>query len=138
VASQIERLNRTDGDIDTLTARIDYVRTWNYIAQRSGWTRDPAHWQGVARGIEDRLSDALHERLTQRFVDRRAAVLVKSLKNPGALLSSVGADGGVAVEGHYFGRTRRRKIQTTGAPRARWSMPRGARSAVKSRNEWRT
>ena len=103
VASQIERLNRTDGDIDTLTARIDYVRTWNYIAQRSGWTRDPAHWQGVARGIEDRLSDALHERLTQRFVDRRAAVLVKSLKNPGALLSSVGADGGVAVEGHYVG-----------------------------------
>ncbi len=103
VAAQIERLNRTDGDIDTLTARIDYVRTWNYIAQRSGWTRDPAHWQGVARGIEDRLSDALHERLTQRFVDRRAAVLVKSLKNPGALLSSVASDGGVAVEGHYVG-----------------------------------
>ncbi len=103
VAAQIERLNRTDGDIDTLTARIDFVRTWNYIAQRSGWTRDPGHWQGVARGIEDRLSDALHERLTQRFVDRRAAVLVKSLKSPGALLSSVGADGGVAVEGHYVG-----------------------------------
>jgi ATP-dependent RNA helicase SUPV3L1/SUV3 len=103
VAGQIERLNRTDGDIDTLTARIDSVRTWNYIAQRSDWTRDPGHWQGVARGIEDRLSDALHERLTQRFVDRRATVLVKSLKSQGALLSSVAADGGVAVEGHYVG-----------------------------------
>ncbi|HEY4135503.1 MAG TPA: helicase-related protein [Alphaproteobacteria bacterium] len=103
VAGQIERLDRTDGDIDTLTARIDHVRTWNYVTQRPGWVRDEAHWQGVARALEDKLSDALHERLTQRFVDRRAAVLVKKLKDPGALLSSVAEDGGVAVEGHYVG-----------------------------------
>ncbi len=103
VAGQITRLDRTDGDIDTLTARIDHVRTWNYIAQRDGWTRDPLQWQGLARTLEDRLSDALHERLTQRFVDKRAAVLTKRLQDPGALYSSVGTDGGVAVEGHYVG-----------------------------------
>ncbi|MFN4284234.1 MAG: helicase-related protein [Alphaproteobacteria bacterium] len=103
VAGQIGRLDRADGDIDTLTARIDHVRTWNYIAQRDGWTEDPRHWQGLARALEDKLSDALHERLTQRFVDRRAAVLVKRLQDPGSLLSSVGADGEVAVEGHYVG-----------------------------------
>ena len=103
VAGQITRLDRTDGDIDTLTARIDHVRTWNYIAQRDGWTKDPLQWQGLARTLEDRLSDALHERLTQRFVDKRAAVLTKRLQDPGALYSSVGTDGGVAVEGHYVG-----------------------------------
>lgn len=103
VARQIARLDRTEGDIDTLVSRIDHVRTWTYVSQREAWLADAASWQAATRAIEDRLSDALHERLTQRFVDRRAAMLVKRLKNPGALLSSIAADGGVAVEGHYLG-----------------------------------
>ncbi len=103
VARQIARLDRTDGDIDTLVSRIDHVRTWTYVSHRDEWLADAAHWQEKARVIEDKLSDALHERLTQRFVDRRTALLVRRLKDPGALFSSVAADGGVAVEGHYVG-----------------------------------
>ena len=61
----------TDGEIDTIAARIAQVRTWTFIANRPDWLRDPEHWQGVTRRVEDTLSDALHERLAQRFVDRR-------------------------------------------------------------------
>jgi ATP-dependent RNA helicase SUPV3L1/SUV3 len=103
VARQIARLDRTEGDIDTLVARIDHVRTWTYVSHREDWLADAAQWREATRAIEDKLSDALHERLTQRFVDRRTALLVKKLKDPGALLSSVTEDGGVAVEGHYVG-----------------------------------
>ena len=75
-ARQIKRIDRTEGDIDTLSKRLSFVRTWTYVAQRSGWLDDENHWRGATRAIEDRLSDALHERLTQRFVDRRTSVFV--------------------------------------------------------------
>src|SRR3546814_1237047 len=73
VAAQIGQLDNTSGDIDTLTNRIAYIRTWTYIGHRADWLANAVHWQDRARDIEDRLSDALHDRLTQRFVDRRAA-----------------------------------------------------------------
>jgi ATP-dependent RNA helicase SUPV3L1/SUV3 len=103
VAGQVSRLDRVEGDIDTLVARIAHVRTWTYIAHRADWVVDPARWQGVTRGIEDRLSDALHDRLTQRFVDKRSAGLVKSLRDGRELLGSVGRGGAVMVEGHPVG-----------------------------------
>jgi len=81
-----------------------HIRTWNYIANRGDWIDDPAHWQERARIIEEKLSDALHERLTQRFVDRRSAVLVKRMKDQDELLAAVRADGEVLVEGHAIGR----------------------------------
>src|SRR5262249_54637664 len=67
MARQLAQTDRTDGDIDTLSNRIAQVRTWTFAANRPDWLDDPEHWQGLARGIEDRLSDALHARLTQRF-----------------------------------------------------------------------
>jgi ATP-dependent RNA helicase SUPV3L1/SUV3 len=97
-------LDRVDGDLDMLIQRIERVRTWRFIAHRTGWMKDPEHWQGRAREVEDKLSDALHERLTQRFVDRRASVLMKRLKDSQSLLSHVGEGGAVEVEGHYVGR----------------------------------
>ena len=69
VASQLAALDRPDGDIDTLVQRIAFVRTWTFISHRAEWLPNAAHWQDRARAIDDRLSDALHERLTQRFVD---------------------------------------------------------------------
>jgi ATP-dependent RNA helicase SUPV3L1/SUV3 len=103
VARQIARIDRTEGDIDALVARIAHVRTWTYIAHRD-WLADPAHWQERSRALEDKLSDALHERLTQRFVDRRAAMLVRRLKAGDQLLAAVRVDGAVLVEGAYVGR----------------------------------
>src|SRR3546814_16278765 len=80
VDEQVGRFDRTDGDIDTLAARIANVRTWTYITNRGDWVDDPLDRQQRARGIEDRLSDALHARLPQRFVDRRAAPLSRDRK----------------------------------------------------------
>ena len=69
---RIRHLDNDEGDIEALMSRISFVRTWTYISNHSRWISDPEHWQAQTRAIEDRLSDALHERLTQRFVDPRA------------------------------------------------------------------
>ena len=104
VAGHIARLDQTSGDIDTLAGRLSHVRTWTFISNRGAWLDDSGHWQGRARAVEDRLSDALHERLTQRFVDRRTAVLARKLRDKGDLLAVVEPDGEVMVEGHNVGR----------------------------------
>ena len=104
VARQVGRLERTDGDIDTLMARIAGVRTWTYIAYRAAWLDDAAGWQERTRRLEDLLSDALHERLTQRFVDRRTAVLARRLREGGDLMGAVAQDGSVFLEGETVGR----------------------------------
>ncbi|WP_114395876.1 helicase-related protein [Oleisolibacter albus] len=104
MAAQVERLDRAEGDIDALVARIAHVRTWTYVSHRADWVVDPRHWQARTRAIEDKLSDLLHERLTQRFVDKRSAGLVKSLRDGRDLLGSVGKGGEVMVEGHPVGR----------------------------------
>ena len=102
-ARQLSFTERTDGDIDTISNRISHVRTWTFVANRSGWLADPVHWQNKARQIEDKLSDALHERLTQRFIDRRTSVLMKRLNQRESLMSTVEQDGAIHVEGEYVG-----------------------------------
>jgi ATP-dependent RNA helicase SUPV3L1/SUV3 len=104
IDSHVKRLERYDGDIDTLMARIAHVRTWTYISHRPDWIQRAVHWQERARAIEDKLSDVLHQRLTQRFVDRRAALLVRRLRDEGEMTSSVAAAGEVTVEGEHLGR----------------------------------
>ncbi|WP_417712843.1 helicase-related protein [Pseudophaeobacter arcticus] len=104
LARQIKRIDRTDGDIDTLSKRLAFIRTWTYVSQRKNWLHDESHWRGVTRAVEDRLSDALHERLTQRFVDRRTSVLLRRLKQKEALLAEVNDKGEVTVEGEFVGR----------------------------------
>jgi len=104
IDSHVKRLERFDGDIDTLMARIAHVRTWTYISHRPDWIQRATHWQERARAIEDRLSDVLHQRLTQRFVDRRAALLVRRLGDEGEMNSSIAAAGEVTVEGEHLGR----------------------------------
>jgi ATP-dependent RNA helicase SUPV3L1/SUV3 len=103
---QFAALSRSEGDIDTLMARLSGVRIWSYIAARGDWVRDSAAWQARAREVEDKISDALHERLTARFVDRRAAHLMRRLEaaeDGDELLSAVTAQGEVVVEGHPVG-----------------------------------
>ncbi len=103
IARQIKHADRTDGDIDTLSNRIAQVRTWTFAANRSDWLDDPEHWQGIARAVEDKLSDALHERLAQRFVDRRTSVLLRRLRENAALETEITKTGDVVVEGHVIG-----------------------------------
>tara|TARA_R110002051_G_scaffold259449_5_gene319221 strand:- start:301649 stop:304264 length:2616 start_codon:yes stop_codon:yes gene_type:complete len=100
----LQRLDRTDGEVDVLAARLTQVRTWAYAAHRPDWTADPEHWQERTREIEDALSDALHEKLMQRFVDRRTGALMKGLRDERELLAGVSPEGEITVEGHYVGR----------------------------------
>jgi ATP-dependent RNA helicase SUPV3L1/SUV3 len=95
--------DRTDGGLDTLSARIAEIRTWTFIANRTGWLRDPKHWQSVTRQVEDNLSDALHERLAQRFVDRRTSVLMRRLRENAMLEAEVTPSGDVLVAGQHVG-----------------------------------
>ncbi len=100
----IARIDNTDGDIDALSKRLAYIRTWTYVAQRKGWVDDESHWRDETRAVEDRLSDALHARLTQRFVDRRTSVLMRRLKQKESLVAEVNDKGEVMVEGEFVGR----------------------------------
>ena len=79
MAGQFRQVDRTDGEIDALSMRLANVRTLAYVANRPDWLADPAHWQGVTRALEDRLSDTLHEKLMARFIDRRTSALMRGL-----------------------------------------------------------
>jgi ATP-dependent RNA helicase SUPV3L1/SUV3 len=102
--AQVAMTDRTDGDIDALSARIAQIRTWTFAANRLDWLRDPERWQNETRAVEDKLSDALHERLTERFVDRRTSVLMRRLRENTILNTEIGKTGEVTVEGHVIGR----------------------------------
>jgi ATP-dependent RNA helicase SUPV3L1/SUV3 len=103
-AQQVALADRTDGDIDTLANRIAHIRTWTFVSNRVDWLADHEHWQARTRAIEDSLSDALHEQLTQRFVDRRTSALMRGMKEKDELYAEISADGAVHVEKHYVGR----------------------------------
>lgn len=103
MGEQVRRADTTEGDIDTLSHRIAQIRTWTFVSHRPGWLADPAHWQEKTREIEDRLSDALHERLTKRFVDRRTSVLMRRLRENAMLEAEINPAGDVTVEGHHVG-----------------------------------
>src|SRR5690242_19462599 len=98
-AAEVARLDNVNGDIEALADRLAGVRSWAYISHRADWLAEPAKWAERTREVEARLSDALHERLTQRFVDRRTAVLVRDIGARGsdALPVTVAADGEVSV-----------------------------------------
>jgi ATP-dependent RNA helicase SUPV3L1/SUV3 len=103
-AKQVAFSDRTDGDIDTLSTRIAHIRTWTFVSNRADWLADPEHWQARTRAIEDSLSDALHEQLTQRFIDRRTSALMRGLKDKDELIAEIGEDGTVKVADHFVGR----------------------------------
>nr|WP_316863376.1 helicase-related protein [uncultured Cohaesibacter sp.] len=103
LSAQIAYADRIDGDIDTLANRIAHIRTWTFVANKKGWLDDPLLWQEKTRAVEDRLSDALHERLTKRFLDRRTSVLMKRLREKAMLEAEITPAGDVLVEGQHVG-----------------------------------
>jgi ATP-dependent RNA helicase SUPV3L1/SUV3 len=101
---QLKKIDRYDGDIDTISKRLAFVRTWTYVAQRNNWVDDPEYWRSESRRIEDGLSDALHEALTKRFVDRRTSILIRKLKQKETLVAEVSKDGEVRIDGQFIGK----------------------------------
>ena len=101
---RLKALDNTLGDIGLLQQRLAMIRTWTYASFRSDWLENPAYWRERTREIEDRLSDALHEALTQRFVDRRTTALIAGLKREDLLSTDVSETGEVTIEGHVVGK----------------------------------
>ena len=104
LAARIAALDTLDGGIDTLLQRIANIRIWTFVAHRADWVDDHVHWQERARQVEDRLSDALHQALTQRFVDVRTTTLIKRLQDRESLTAAIDSEGEVLVEGHHVGK----------------------------------
>jgi ATP-dependent RNA helicase SUPV3L1/SUV3 len=105
VAARIAELDRMQGDIDTLQGRIAAIRSWAYICQRPDWVLARDEMAARARAVEAKLSDALHARLTERFVNRRTTLLMKSLgQDASALPVTLEPDGHLTVEGESIGR----------------------------------
>jgi ATP-dependent RNA helicase SUPV3L1/SUV3 len=103
-ADRVRRIDKTHGDIDALSKRLAYIRTWTYVTQRKGWLADENYWREETRAVEDRLSDALHSALTKRFVDRRTSILMRRLKQKEAMVAEVNKDGEVTIEGEFVGK----------------------------------
>ncbi len=103
IAAEVARLDNVSGDIDALSNRISAMRTWTYVSHQADWLDDPAHWAARTRELEDKLSDALHDKLTQRFVDRRTSVLMRDFQRGDARDVKVHADGAVEVDGAAIG-----------------------------------
>ncbi|TPG15641.1 helicase-related protein [Sphingomonas oligophenolica] len=104
-ADEIARLDTVVGDVETLSGRIASVRSWAYIANRKDWLADSAHWAERTREVEERLSDALHAGLTQRFVDKRTTALIRKIgADASALPVTIGEAGEVMVDDHAIGR----------------------------------
>jgi ATP-dependent RNA helicase SUPV3L1/SUV3 len=101
---QVERLDRTEGEIDQLQHRLAEIRTWTYAANRTDWLQNAETWRGRTREIEDRLSDALHQALMNRFVDRRTSALLKHLNSEEDPPVDIGPSGEVIISGHPVGR----------------------------------
>jgi ATP-dependent RNA helicase SUPV3L1/SUV3 len=128
MARQVTRLDESLGDVATLSGRLAHVRTLTYAANRPGWMEDAGHWQGVTRALEDRLSDALHECLTQRFIDRRTAILMKTLREEDFERLTLDESGAVAIGGESIGRLD--GLSFTPDPRAKGLQGRTLRAAA--------
>ncbi|MBB4837767.1 ATP-dependent RNA helicase SUPV3L1/SUV3 [Sphingomonas kyeonggiensis] len=103
-ADEIQRLDNMGGDVETLAGRIAAARSWAYIAHRADWLEDPVHWAERTRAVEEKLSDALHASLTQRFVDKRTTVLLRQIGADASNLPvTIGPEGEVSVEEHALG-----------------------------------
>ncbi|HEX4159220.1 MAG TPA: helicase-related protein [Rhizomicrobium sp.] len=104
IARHVARVDEVEGDVATLSGRLAQIRTWTYAAHRPGWVRDASHWQEQTRAVEDRLSDALHERLTLRFIDRRTSLFLRSLREDEPLSLTLDESGAALVGGEVIGK----------------------------------
>ncbi|RZV40340.1 MAG: hypothetical protein EX271_10070, partial [Acidimicrobiales bacterium] len=100
----VNRLNHIEGSTEILSSRLSSIRTWTYIAHKHVWVENSNDWIDRTRQIEDHLSDALHEKLVQRFVDRRTSALLKGIGANTRMDATVTETGDVVAEGHTIGR----------------------------------
>ena len=100
---QLSMLDKLDGNVDSISNRISNVRTWSYVANKSNWVENQDYWIERTKNLEDKLSDRLHDELTKTFIDKRASVLAKGLKQDIELKTEIIEEEKVMINGQYIG-----------------------------------
>ena len=108
---QLSMLDKLDGNVDSISNRISNVRTWSYVANKSNWVENQDYWIERTKNLEDKLSDRLHDELTKTFIDKRASVLAKGLKQDIELKTEILEDEKVMINGQYIGILKGLKLQ---------------------------
>ena len=108
---QLSLLDKLDGNVDSLSNRIANVRTWAYVSNKSNWVENQDYWIERTKNLEDKLSDRLHEELTKTFIDKRASVLARGLKQDIIFETEIVNDEKVMINEQYIGRLKGLKLE---------------------------
>lgn len=104
LGEHLERIDSVSGSIESLSSNLASIRIWTYIAQKQNWVDDTKYWRERTRDVEDRLSDALHQKLTNRFIDVKVSVLIRKISKKEQLVPEFKDDGGIEIEGQNIGK----------------------------------
>ena len=108
---QLSLLDKSEGNVDSISHRIANVRTWAYVANKSNWVENQDYWIERTKYIEDKLSDRLHEELTKSFIDERASVLARGLKQDISFLTKIENNEKVMINDQYIGTLKALKLE---------------------------
>ncbi len=108
---QLSMLDKLEGNVDSISNRISNVRTWSYVSNKSNWVENQDYWIERTKNLEDKLSDRLHDELTKTFIDKRASVLAKGLKQDIELKTEIIEKEKVLINGQYIGILKGLKLQ---------------------------
>ena len=108
---QLSLLNKMDGNIDSISNRIANVRTWSYVSNKSNWVENQDYWIERTKFLEDKLSDRLHEELTKSFIDKRASVLARGLKQDITFDTKIVDNEKVMINSQYIGQLKGLKLE---------------------------
>ncbi len=108
---QLTPLDNIEGNVDSISNRIANVRTWSYVSNKVTWVENQDYWVERTKSIEDKLSDRLHEELTKSFIDKRASVLTKALKQDISFNTEILENEKVMINKQFIGKLNGLKLQ---------------------------
>jgi len=108
---QLMKLDKLEGNVDSLSNRIANVRTWSYVSNKNNWTENQNYWIEKTKLLEDKLSDRLHEELTKTFIDKRASVLARGLKQDMEFNTKILDNNDVLIDDQFIGKIKGLKLE---------------------------
>jgi len=108
---QLMKLNKLEGNVDSLSNRIANVRTWSYVSNKNNWIENQEYWIEKTKLLEDKLSDRLHEELTKTFIDKRASILARGLKQDMKFDTKILENNEVMIDDQFIGKINGLKLE---------------------------
>ena len=108
---QLSHLDKLDGNVDSISNRIANVRTWSYVSNKINWVENQDYWGERTKLLEDKLSDRLHEELTKSFIDKRASVLARGLKQDALFETKIIDNKKVVIDNQFIGELKGLKLE---------------------------